>query len=491
MPQEPEPREAPGPGEAREKVVIDAVADRRARPNTRKVAPPVWITSPAWVSVLVQVLFLAAVALLLWPRWEGWSGWSPVARARLAAVFLVLVLLVPVGQFLLFGWRQRRVEVLALFPPKAVLLYYRTYFPGTSTKYVQAMDARLAAASGEAANDVQAEITAVFQKHFDQRYGRRHFLMPIGLLVLVSATLTILCAGFLIEHPPTDEGLKADPSNFTVIMCLLAAYVWVLYDFFSRERSLDFSTTHIHWASFRLVISVPLAYAIPALWGAAPRLAVAFLLGAFPTGLLMTLLRRRAFQSPVAAGLGVSDAAADRLTSLETLPSVDTSVADRFREEGITTISQLASADPVALTIRSGFDLDLVFSCISEALAWYYLQKEGVDVARTFSIPGALEVYGLIDELDYDPKGDADDPARQKRYTEDQKLADEVVRLMAEKLKWERPVLERILRSIWDDSRVEFLAHLMDALRDTATDTPPPPPPGRSVARKALGAVSS
>jgi hypothetical protein len=417
--------------------------------------------------------FLAAVALFLGYGWDGWVNLPAANKARAAAVFLVLALLFPLCQFLLFGWHVRREEVLALFPPKAILLYYETYFPAELKRYAAEKAVRLKDANGDAARyrEEEAAIKADFRAHFDRRYGRVHYALPIALLVLVGATLALLCARFLLENPPSDGMMKEHGAEVTVIICLAGAYCWVLYDFLSRERSLDFSTTHVYWASFRLIVSVPLAYAIPSLWGSEARVAVAFLLGVFPTGRLMTLLRRRAGQSPLGQTLGGTDPADDRLSRLETLPSVDTSTADRFREEGITTIAQLANADPVALTIRSGFPVSFVFDCLSEAIAWYYLQKEGLDVARTCSIPGALEVYGLIDELDY-----AADPANplNGRYLEDKRLADEVINRIEAQLKCGRAVLERNLRCIWDDSRVEFLARLMDAIHEQPVEQTPP-----------------
>jgi hypothetical protein len=426
----------------------------------------------ALARTVVILAFLAAVAFLLMYGWDEWENLSDTHKAHAATGFLVLVLLTPLCQFLLYGWHVRREEVLALFPPKAILLYYETYFPAEMKKYAAEKAARLESAWGDPDRygAEQAAVKADFKAHFDRRYGRSHYLIPIALLVLVSATLAMLSARFLLQHRPADATMKEYAADFTVIVCLAGAYCWVLYDFFFRERSLDFSTTHVYWASFRLVISVPLAYAIPSLWGTEARVAVAFLLGVFPTGSLMNLLRRRATQSPIGQNLGTAESADDRLSKLETLPSVERTTADRFREEGVTSITQLGNADPVALTIRSGFPLTFVFDCISEAIAWYYLQKEGLEVAQSCSIPGALEVCGLIDELDYvsDPKDPMDG-----RYLEDKRLADEVINAIEAKLKCGRPVLERNLRSIWDDSRVEFLSNLMDSIREPVSGQPP------------------
>jgi hypothetical protein len=46
----------------------------------------------------------------------------------------------------------------------------------------------------------------------------------------------------------------------------------------------------------------------------------------------------------------------------------------------------------------------------SGSIASYYLQNEGLDVARAYLIPGALDVYGIMEECDYD----VDDPENKK-----------------------------------------------------------------------------
>ena len=190
---------------------------------------------------------------------------------------------------------------------------------------------------------------------------------------------------------------------------------------------------------------------------------LAIMLGAFPTDTLMWILRRRANML-----LGLNQET-DQPTKLENLPSVDSATADRIRMEGITSIGQLASADPIAVTIRTGLALGFVLDCLSEALAWYYLGKDGLAVAAKYSVPGALEATGLIDELDYtDNPSDPDN----NRYLADKHLAERTLAVIAEEWsprQMDRDALERIFRTIWDDSRVQFLAQLMDGIEEVRT----------------------
>jgi hypothetical protein len=117
----------------------------------------------------------------------------------------------------------------------------------------------------------------------------------------------------------------------------------------------------------------------------------------------------------------------------------------------------LANSDPIAVTIRSGFNLSFILDCISEALAWCYLGKNGIAVTQLYALPGALEIAGLVDELDYQDDAGQD-------HLRDKQLADETLVAVAEKLKMKKEDVERIFRTIWDDSRVDFLSKLMEAI---------------------------
>jgi hypothetical protein len=82
------------------------------------------------------------------------------------------------------------------------------------------------------------------------------------------------------------------------------------------------------------------------------------------------------------------------------LQGIDTRVAERLADEGITTVLQLAYADPVELTMRcASFTFSFVVDIISQALAWIYL-ADNLAKIRISSLRGAQEIASLIDELD-------------------------------------------------------------------------------------------
>ena len=96
------------------------------------------------------------------------------------------------------------------------------------------------------------------------------------------------------------------------------------------------------------------------------------------------------------------------------MQSIGKSNAERFKDEGVTTISGLAYADPIDLTIRTNFDFNYVVDCVSQALMWIYFGKKK-DYAKLFplSLRGAQEVAAVMDWLDADlQSGVSDDDAQ-------------------------------------------------------------------------------
>src|SRR5438132_986517 len=87
-------------------------------------------------------------------------------------------------------------------------------------------------------------------------------------------------------------------------------------------------------------------------------------------------------------------------SELEKLQGIDTRTAERFADEGITTIVQFAYADPVELTMRcASFTFSFVVDCSSQALAWIYF-GDNLAKLRDCSLRGAQEIANLIEELD-------------------------------------------------------------------------------------------
>jgi len=339
---------------------------------------------------------------------------GPRAEWWLAGVLIVL-LIGPIVFYLSGPWKYRREEILGNLSPSSRKLYFDTFWPGLKGK------------------------APSFEQYYDGRFGRRHYILPASFLVVVGGTAALWTVASVLVW----THLRGDTSGIldaTSAAALSGAYVWVVADLVTRWRFRDMAPADLWWSSWRLVMAVPLALAIGKTFAADLAIPIAFLLGSFPTRSISTIARRFARRT---LNLG-ADNDQDTESQLQALQGIDTRIAERFADEGITTIVQLAYADPIELTMRcASFSFSFVVDMISQALAWLYLAENLVKL-RPLALRGAQEIASLIAELDGD-----DDAART--------LARAALDAAAAAGGMTAASFERTLREIAEDPYTQFL----------------------------------
>jgi hypothetical protein len=328
-------------------------------------------------------------------------------------VALLIVLLVgPIVFYLTGPWKYRREEILGNLSQSSRKLYFKTFCPGLKT-------------------------APTFENYYDSRFGRRHYLLPGAFLIAVSATAAIWAVASVLvwTHLAADAPGILDATS---VAALSGAFVWVVADLLTRWGFRDLSPSNLWWSSWRLVMAVPMAIAVGRTFAADQAIPIAFLLGSFPTRSISTIARRFARRT---LNLGADDKETE--SELQALQGIDTRIAERFADEGITTILQLAYADPVELTMRcASFSFSFVVDVISQALAWIYL-GDNLAKLRPSSLRGAQEIASVIADLDGDDK--ASDLARA--------TIDQAATLAGVA----PPSFESTLREIAEDPYTEFL----------------------------------
>jgi hypothetical protein len=206
--------------------------------------------------------------------------------------------------------------------------------------------------------------------------------------------LSYVSSRFLFYH----HGILSEKyiqQPWVAILAGAGAYTWVLNDLISRVRQNDLVTSDVNRATLRLLIAVPLAYALASNLQPPLSVAIGMFLGAFPSDTIMKFLRRQATQK---LDMG-DDSNQSTKSQLEYLENINTAVAERFADEGVTTISQLAHCDPITLTMRCGMSFSFVTDCVSEALAWIYCPDKRMNAARSYGLRGAAEIFDLVQDL--------------------------------------------------------------------------------------------
>jgi hypothetical protein len=299
--------------------------------------------------------------------------WQSLHRAEALLTVLVLaLLLVPPLVYLGPGWRARRSEIVDALSDDAVRLYFRQFFPTI---------------------DVPADdVTAFFEAHYDERYGRRHYVLPFVILTALAGSLITLSVRVAAGWPLA-EGVPRD-FRAVVVAAVAGAYSWVVVDMIGRCRRRELSPVDLYWSSLRFVVAVPLAFSFTTLLKEEAVVPVAYFLGTFPTRMLFTAGRRL-----VSRRLGLGEAGEEGKSELEKLQGVTPGMAERLQDEGVSTILQLAYWNPVDLAIRANLTFNFAVDLVSQALAWLYLE-DALVTARRFSLRGAYEIYTTVYDLD-------------------------------------------------------------------------------------------
>jgi hypothetical protein len=287
-------------------------------------------------------------------------------------------LLLPSIIYLNTSWKLRKEKLFARLKSDSIKLYYERFYPNELSKEIIDED----------------DLRARFQKQFNVVYGKRHYVIPLILLGILSA-IGLLGTFFSIGS----WLMPGTPAYFSpiVVSAFLGAYAWVLGDQLSRFQNSDFTYHDVYNAVYRFLIAIPLGLSLAKFAQDAVAIPLVFLLAAFPAETLFKFARRLVTQK---FGLGEADAENGQL-ELQQLQGMGINNAERFQKEGITTIAELAWADPIDLMIKTNNDFSFVIDVISQSLLWIYFDKQ-TTVLYKYSLRGAQEVCSFLDELDSD-----------------------------------------------------------------------------------------
>jgi hypothetical protein len=277
------------------------------------------------------------------------------------------------------SWKERRDNLFSTMTDGVLELYYKQFLPSALKE----------GKKGE-------ELRSAFQGSFSRQYGRRLYLPPLLLLGGLAGIGLYGVGGTLRVWGRLAGATQSFSWSDITTAALIGGFTWIISDQLTRFRTRDFTSYDVYNCVFRLLIAVPLGYSIAAFSDERFKVPIAFLLGAFPTSTLFTIARRLGSQK-----LKIADSAVDGSSEIEKLPSIGKTFAERLSDEGISSVAELAYADPVNLTIRTNKQFTYITDCISQALLWIYI-RGGLDQISVLSLRGAHEVSSFVADLKSD-----------------------------------------------------------------------------------------
>ncbi len=281
-----------------------------------------------------------------------------------------------------------------------------------------------------------------FLDYYCSQFGRRDFVIP---LIFLGSTSAI--ALYMAIDSICDAGTATSLIHYFDTLCRLAvagAYMYCLGDLIERWDSRDVSPSDLLWLAFRFVIAIPAALAVSKLFNSEIAPAIGFLMGMFPTHSLKVVLFRLGAKT-----LGQGDLPESGDSEVTKLAGIDVIMASKLAGQGITTVVQLAYADPVKLAIRCNKSFSVVIDYAGQALLWIYVKDNYASFAKT-GLRGAYEVRDLwVAAHHCDP---ADEKAAARKV-----WATELIRTTAGILSYDVEVLKGILVRVAEDPYTKFL----------------------------------
>jgi len=298
-----------------------------------------------------------------------WTFVEKNCWAIIIDLVLTGLLFYPLYVFLVHSWPRRAAEIGNILGAPAKQRYLAIF-------HKQTVAAGLA--------------NVAFKKLYEDRYGRRHFAVPLLLLAIIA----LMGNYFVGKGIETLVAPAAKPSTFSIAAAALAgAYTFVCWDMFARMQRLTMFRVDILRAGLRLAVAMPIGFAFGSLMNESVAPFIAFAIGAFPLQIILVFLQRISKKK-----LDLEYEAKSARDNVYLLTGIDTTVAERLEDADVTTITQLAWADPVQLAMRTNLQFAFVLDIISQALAWVYLEGK-LQPFGIVGLRGAVEIRTLLRDI--------------------------------------------------------------------------------------------
>ena len=338
-----------------------------------------------------------------------------LAFAFVCVLLAVFLLLAPVCIYVMVG-QGKRIEVIkGYYSPEMIARYFDQFWAGLDG-FVDLIDRwkQRAVLTADRRKSLDDELKVKFDQLLTTDFGFGIYMVPMVLLTAVA--LIVMYFGFLgglslakglieaggkVSNMPNPMsiplfGLKLD---LVSVAAIFGAYTFVTSNSITPKYQSTFHPSDLSWYALRLIIAVPLGQAIamlsldkgtttgnavaPGAWGAF----LAFVISMFSLDSIMKYLTAAA--NRVTGNQGGS--AAERDDLVVKLPGVDEEAARRLTTEGVSTIAELVSVDPIRISIRSGLSFDFILALVDASILWTYVGGK-IAIVREFGFKGASNI---------------------------------------------------------------------------------------------------
>ena len=238
---------------------------------------------------------------------------------------------------------------------------------------------------------IDNSMESIFDDIYHKQYGQNAFFVPLALLFFTIFISTVLSIKIYLDQITID--LKNVDVTVIAIASMAGAYMYIVSDSIQsvRQRSLNAST--LYWYTLRMLLAIPVGVALTSLIADAAQPFVAFGLGALPMDQIIKSLRHLTTEK---LSLTVADEESDQLIKLE---GVTARISLLLVAEGVDSIDQVITIDPVLLSIRTGLPFKFILQMGSQAIV-RRLMGETAEKLIPLGLANAHSIAELVEDLD-------------------------------------------------------------------------------------------
>jgi len=332
----------------------------------------------------------------------------------------------PLIIFLLVGWYTRYLEFQNSLKQEALAAYLQRFWSNTLiealTDELEATKAKPDPAAATEPDWRKQSLKAplicdrLFSRIYHDQYGLLPFVPAVCiLLTFVYAAAAIVGWTYITSCCAKPEALTSvfGLSTELVIASFGGAFMFVVSDTVASVLKGSLNVSDVYWYSLRLLLAVPLALVANRITGSSGfHVAFALSLGTLPVNQLLKVIRR--YGDPATTpNAQEAKSAPDELLNLN---GVTIAVSEALQAQGLTSIEQVATADPVRLAIRTGFSFRFTLQLASQAIVRRHFGKTAENLAD-IGLSTVVPIYLLVHALNGDqkpgmPKFDDGDPGK-------------------------------------------------------------------------------
>ena len=372
------------------------------------------LSIPLLMLSVIAVVFISAGMVGVTGGMFGGKTHDGTVLYGLAAVATFLSLWLILGAifaYLNVGQRKKIQIITGFYSPETIAEYFEQFWSGRDgipalvKRYRDFKKAALKNDEQEHALDV--ELSEKLMELFRDDFGLRVYIIPIILLITTASIALFfayaggigLALGLAAGKPSPLQPLGIT-LDLVSIAAIFGAYTWVASDAIVRNHQWTLHPSDLTWYALRFIIAIPLGEALALTvggqgTGVLPTGAGAFV--AFVASMFsLDSITRALGTAATRFGVQLKSSYEERDDLIVKLAGVDEDKARALSVEGVSTIAQLVTVDPVRISIRTGLSFEYILNLIDAALLWVFVGNS-LKALNPLGLLGASDVLGLAE----------------------------------------------------------------------------------------------